>query len=224
MFSLRAVGLWLLLLCSTLLGGCGGPPTIQQSLKTAREAYDAGDYTRARAAWTLVLERRRDHPGALYGIGLCHLHSAADAQRQGNVSLALHFLDQADHHLQAALEVDPGMLAAAQALATSQRRRGDYGRASEVVQFPPQTLFPGARQHLLDGAEHERLGDLEAAVQAYRTAMAIAPEDPAAYHALARIHQKTGDDERATELLAEADQRQRVADEQSAARAQRSRR
>lgn len=112
---------------------------------------------------------------------------------------------QAQAHYLHALRLDPSSPGALSNLSAHYQRTGDVEAARQLQARLQRVQAKDPFHHFLQGTRHEREGDLERAVDDYRRAITLFPDEHRFHFGLARVYFQMGDHRRAGKALARAE-------------------
>ena len=187
------------------LTGCGGPSDEIRDLnaKGLRE-YQAGNYVDALAFFKKSAEKDRERPEASVYIADCYLGMSQDRFRDGNTRGALLWCDRAVNQYDAAVGAFPGYSRAVQGKADALKLRGLHGAALQVADWAAKNSGPQSTKLILKGREYAQTSDMDQAQLAFKQAVAVEPDNAAAYAELGLFYLRCGNTTSARECLMKA--------------------
>lgn len=166
-------------------GGCG--PTYHELRLDGQRSMVAGDYRRARLLFNQADEKARRRADNLHDLGVCSLMIAKEKFDEYNYPAALREVDNALRYYSWAINELPGYQPALEGKNIALEMKGRFEEALKHTEWAVKFVGPSARQYLLLASDYEERQDLDAALTAYRQAVAIDPNHAEAHRALARF-------------------------------------
>ncbi len=153
------------------------------------------DYGAAQRHFETALTYRGDHPGALYNLGLAHLHQQREEQAEARFQKLLALGDGVGIELRTLALTNLGYL---------YERRRQFPEARSFLEQAVEIDPSNARAWSILGAARRQLGDRSAAAEAFRRAYELSPEDPQAMGHLALAYIDARSYRKAVTLLEQA--------------------
>lgn len=170
-----------------LVAACASPPD-QDVMKKVTAHRDLGALYLQRGQPELAILEYRKALQIYQGDAEAHFGLGEAYRRKGEFELA-------EEEFLRALQIRPELLAARQnlgALYIQQKRWADAVRETQALLEDPTFLFP-ARALVNLGSAHYQSGDLDAAAESLRRAIAIEPNNAIAHLNLGKVSQKRGE-------------------------------
>lgn len=172
--------------------GCT-PDTSELRQQGMRE-FRNRQYIESRATLSHVLELTADDAQANYYMGLNYRALAARKFRKNQVAAAYRALDTAIIYFTQAVKSWPNYMEAVASKNEALETRGKYAQALALAEYVADNNRGDAADHFVYlGDEYRQRGDYDAALRAYKTALASAPDSSRAYAAMGRLYRTTGD-------------------------------
>lgn len=154
-------------------------------------------------AWLAVDQKRWAEARLI----LANLKKAApeDAEvwlAQGTMELRLGNYDAAIIALEKAVRIKPNLVQAYKALGIAHTYLGHDAEATKAIQEEVRLAFSRPHlDHFIKGGLHEQRGDYQSAIEEYKSAIRLKPDDGRNYYVLGNAYAKTGQDQEATGAL-----------------------
>lgn len=181
---------WMALAFGLLFGGCG--PSYQSLRLDGQKAMVAGDYRQARLYFQEAEEKARRRADNLHDLGVCSLMIAKEKFEEYNYPAARREVDNALRYYHAAINELPGYQPALEGKNIALEMKGRFDEALKHAEWAVTFVGPSARQYLFLAAEFEERGDLDAALMAYRQAVAVEPSSAEAHRRLGQFLSRRG--------------------------------
>ncbi|MFQ5495685.1 MAG: tetratricopeptide repeat protein [Phycisphaerae bacterium] len=186
-FGMSGLLLLALLVPMTLTGGCTRDMEYHRLRRQGRQAMMDGMYAAARYFLEEGDRVRPRQVETLYDLGVCNVMLARQNLERGNRAAAMRDADAAIAYYSQAIEVHPGHRASLKGKNVALELKGQFDDALRHAEWAAKIVGPSAKQYIFLGGEHEERGDLDAALLAYRQAVATQPDSAAAHTALAKF-------------------------------------
>lgn len=180
-----------------------GPGYIKLREEGRNFAHD-GNYVAAREMFLQADASNPERLPNLNDLGAVSLGVARQRFVEKNHAAAMRECDAAIGFYRRAIAVHPGYQKSLEGLNEALELKGDFEAALEVAQWAADNLGPAAKHQVFLARELEQRGDLDAAMNAYKQALAMEPENPLPHVAYAEFLLRRNNEAEAVQHLQEA--------------------
>ncbi|HOA72809.1 MAG TPA: tetratricopeptide repeat protein [Phycisphaerae bacterium] len=204
-FSIPRVVCGLVFACvAVLLSGCA------ESVKDIRtegiEQFRARQYTESMATLRYALRKDPNDAEANYYMGLNYRALAERRLQAGDLPAAKRTLDNAILYFTQAIKTWPNYMAAIQAKNEALESRGKFDAALAVAEKQAENNRGIADHFIYLGDEYRERADFDNALRAYKTALAIDPNNSRAYASMGKLYERAGSQDLALDAFRRANE------------------
>lgn len=181
--------LWLILglACAT---GCA--PKFEHYRERGTRLLAQQRYAAARGPLEAAHEMVPEHADNLCDLAGCHIGLARDYLARDDQRAAGREIDKAINYYNRAIKSYPGYARALNGKNAALELRGSYNEALATAEWASRVVGPSARQQLFLARELAERGDADRALLAFRQAVAMEPDNPAAHWAIGTFYLDLG--------------------------------